>query len=353
MKPWFGCALFVVLTALVGVSFADVAPVVRLGLLPVSEPADNRADPARVALGEAFFFDERLSKSGRLSCGSCHQPAHAYADGAAISAPDGEPRQRRNSMSLINVAYRPTLGWDGAALTLEEQIENSFSPWGDMGLGVADALARISADEDYVRQCREAYATDVDARCLTYAIAAFERSLVSSGSRFDRFLFAREEAALTASERRGWDLFNGRAGCINCHDVFHPSVNALGGAYATFSDERFHNLGVGYGEGRMRDTGRYEITRDAEEHGAFKTPMLRNVALTAPYMHDGSFDTLESVIEFYNEGGRRNPRQSRGLRPLFLTAEEEADIVAFLRALNSDYPVPTGGRGHAGRRRAE
>jgi len=182
------------------------------------------------------------------------------------------------------------------------------------------------------------YQSALDVACLTRSIAAFERTLISANSRFDQYLFGDRREVLTTEERGGWELFAGRAACIDCHDVFHRDVNPLGGAYATFSDERFHNLGIGYHDGAMNDPGRYETTRDPEDFGAFKTPMLRNVSRTAPYMHDGSLASLEDVIEFYNRGGNKNPNQSAGLKPLFLSASDKASLVAFLRAL--DTPAP-------------
>lgn len=308
-----------------------------LGLYAPDVPADNAITPARVALGERFFFDPRLSKSRTLSCASCHQPEHAYADPRAFSPPDGTPARRRNATSVLNTGHRRTLGWEGHAQTLEKQVVLSFGPYGDMGISLADALTAASKDPAYVRGCRAAYQSAVDTACLTRAIATFERSLTSAGSRFDRFLFGGDRTVLNEQERLGWSLFSGRGACIDCHDVFHPEVNPLGGAYATFSDERFHNLGVGYHEGRMIDPGRYETTRDPVTFGAFKTPMLRNVSQTAPYMHDGSLATLDDVIDFYNRGGMPNPNVSTGIKPLYFTAEEKAALVAFLRALDAPY----------------
>ncbi len=216
-------------------------------------------------------------------------------------------------------------------------MELSFGPYGDMGVSMGDALERIADTQSYKEGCAAAYHSSVTSACVTQAIATFERSLVSANSRFDSFLYGGDKAALSDQEKRGWEIFSGRGACIDCHDVFHPEVNPLGGAYATFSDERFHNLGVGYHGGRMSDAGRYEVTRDPDDFGAFKTPMLRNVSRTAPYMHDGSLKSLEDVVEFYNKGGIANRNQTSGIKPLYLTAEEKKSLVAFLKALSSDY----------------
>jgi cytochrome c peroxidase len=309
------------------------------GLYPPESPNNNAPSPARIELGRRLFFEARLSRSGKLSCASCHKPEHAYSDPAPFSRPDGAPAHLRNASSVLNTAYRRSVGWEGQASSLEKQVELSFGPYGDLGLNLADALARISSDPIYVRSCAEAYGTAMDQDCLLRAIAAFERSLVSAGSRFDRYLFQQDKSALTSQEHLGWELFSGRAACIDCHDVFHAEVNPLGGAYATFSDERFHNLGVGYRNGVMSDTGRYVTTRAPEDFGAFKTPMLRNVGRTAPYMHDGSLATLEDVVDFYNRGGNDNPGKSSGVKPLYLSDEEKAALTAFLRALDSEFTI--------------
>ena len=338
--------------ALVGLALAGSAysKSRTIGLYPPDQPPDNLLTNASVALGETLFFDPRLSRSGTLSCATCHDPRHAYSDPRPISVPEGDPVHRRNAPSILNAGYRRSLGWDGAHGSLEHQVESTFGPYGDMGITIGEAIAQISVDPAYVRGCWSAYKSPVDVQCLTRALASFERALVSSNSRFDRFLFGGANGAMSDQERQGWAIFTGRGACIDCHDVFHESVNPLGGAYATFSDERFHNLGVGYRMGIMRDTGRHEVSRDPTVFGAFKTPMLRNVSRTAPYMHDGSLATLEDVVEFYDMGGHPNPNLSAGIRPLFLSQADRTALVAFLRALDLNYYVPTGFRQRPGLR---
>jgi len=315
----------------------SVARAGTLGLYPVDTPDGARLSAEAVQLGEYLFFDKRLSLDESLSCASCHEPGKAYADPRPHSPALGKPRHRRNATSLLNVGYRRSLGWDGNARTLEQQFEQSFGPYGDMGISLSDAIGRLESDPRVVESCRSAFASEVNASCLARAVAAFERNLVSGSSRFDRFLFGNESGVLTERERHGWELFSGKAACIDCHDVFHPSVNPLGGAYATFSDERFHNLGVGHSNGRMSDTGRYDVTRDPADFGSFKTPMLRNVRHTAPYMHDGSLSTLAEVIDFYDRGGNDNEYKTAGVKRLFLSTEEKAALVAFLESLDAGY----------------
>jgi cytochrome c peroxidase len=309
---------------------------VPIGLIEPDIPLDDPLTHEKVTLGAKLFFDARLSKDGSLSCAGCHDPRHAFSDPHRVSRGIGVNARRRNAMSVLNAGYQTSLDWDGRFSTLEEQLQGVFSPWGDMGIDLGEAVAILREDSEYRALFLRAFSREPDVQGLSRALAAYQRSLMSGGSRLDRFLFQNQQSALQEPERRGWELFIGKAGCITCHDVFHPSVNALGGGVALFTDHRFHNLGVGYSNGRMVDLGRYEVTRDPADWGAFKTPSLRNVALTAPYMHDGSLATLDEVVAFYDRGGTPNPNLSTGIQRLFLTRQERADLVALLRALTSE-----------------
>ncbi len=204
-----------------------------------------------------------------------------------------------------------------------------------MGQDADDAVEVIKHDAVYIELFRQAFRAAPNADKMAIALASFQRTLVSGDSPFDRYVFGGEEEALSAKEKRGLDIFSTRAGCLNCHDVFHPRFNALGGGVALFSDFRFHNLGVGYAYGRFNDAGRYLWSRDPQEWGTFRTPMLRNLTLTSPYMHDGSLKTLEEVVEFYDRGGNRNPSISPSIHPLFLRESEKSDLVSFLKSLTS------------------
>jgi cytochrome c peroxidase len=239
----------------------------------------------------------------------------------------------------LNAGYQTSLNWDGRFASLEAQVEGVFSPYGDMGIDAGDAIGRVAADTDYQRWFRRAFAGPPTFARMAEALASYQRFLISGNTRFDRYLFGGDRSALSADEREGFDLFIGKAGCITCHDVFHPSVNGLGGGIALFTDHRFHNLGVGYENGRMLDSGRYEVTRDPTDWGAFKTPSLRNVALTAPYMHDGSLAALTDVVSFYNRGCVPNPNLAPAIRPLYLSANEEQELVLFLNSLTDLHVV--------------
>jgi cytochrome c peroxidase len=296
-------------------------------------PSDNPLTVEKIELGRKLFFDKRLSLNSSISCAACHDPDHGFAEARAASVSANGDKQRRNAPTVLNVGYIPALMWDGRFKTLEKQSLEPFSVWGDMSLDLGDVIDRIAADGEYNRMFREVFRSGPTADALAKSLAAYQRSLVSGGTRFDEYLYGEREDALTDLEKLGYEIFIGRGSCINCHDIFHKSVNPLGGGIATFTDFRFHNLGVGYANGVMKDTGRYEVTLDTTDWGAFRTPTLRNVALTAPYMHDGSLATLEDVIDFYDQGGILNPNISPGLRPLHLTGTQKRGIVAFLKAL--------------------
>ncbi|WP_313952764.1 cytochrome c peroxidase [Accumulibacter sp.] len=307
-----------------------------LGLIEPDIPIGRPLTAAVVDLGGRLFFETRLSASGKTSCASCHNPASGFADSKAASIRDDGSFTNRRTQSVLNAGYLPTTMWDGKYRSLEEQVFDTFRVGGDMGQPVEDAVAQIRSDADYQNAFRRAFGTkEVTAKRLTEAIAQYERSLTSGDSPFDHYVFGGDRTALTVDQVKGLDVFSLRGGCLNCHDVFHPQFNPLGGGTALFTDFRFHNLGVGYKFGRFRDVGRFSITRDPSDLGAFRTPSLRNVAQRAPYMHDGSLKTLEDVVEFYDKGGTPNPNLSPSIRPIFLTSEEKRFLVEFLRALSS------------------
>lgn len=306
---------------------------IPLGLIEPDIPDDNPLTLDKIELGGKLFFDKRLSLKGSTSCATCHDPKHGFAEARKISVSANGDKQRRNAPTILNVGYLPVVMWDGRFRTLEQQSVEPFSIWGDMSLDMGDVIDQISADPDYIRMFKTVFHSGPTAKAMGRALAAYERSLISGATRFDRYLYGEKEDALTDVEKLGYEIFVGRGSCINCHDIFHKSVNPLGGGIATFTDGRFHNLGVGYLNGVMKDTGRFEITMDPIDWGAFRTPTLRNVALTAPYMHDGSLATLEDVIDFYNLGGVPNPNIAPGLRVLHLTDMQKQGLLSFLKAL--------------------
>ncbi|HWB82813.1 MAG TPA: cytochrome c peroxidase [Bryobacteraceae bacterium] len=275
---------------------------VPLGLdayLPV--PETNPLTPAKIALGKKLFFDKALSQDGSMACASCHQPEHAFTDQRQVAMGIGGQAGTRRVPRLANRVYGKSFFWDGRAASLEEQVLQPIANAREMGSSDAEAARRVGITVPEMRD----------------ALASFVRTILSGGARYDHYL-AGEDGALTAQEKLGLRLFTGKADCSSCH--VGPNL----------TDERFHNTGVGNGD----DPGRAAVTGREEDRGAFKTPGLRDVARTPPYMHDGSLATLNDVIDFYNKGGHSNPQLDSEIRPLHLTAEEEAALVAFLEALN-------------------
>ncbi|MGH0248543.1 cytochrome-c peroxidase [Sinorhizobium meliloti] len=304
-----------------------------LGLIEVDVPAGARVSREIISLGSMLFFEPRLSGSGKTSCATCHDPAFAFSDPRPVSVSDNGVKQIRNAPSLYNVGYLPVLMWDGRFLTLEAAAFDPFKANGDMGIDISQAVDFLNADRTYNELFTKAFDGPPTGERMAKALSMYQRSLVSGGTRFDEFVFWGKTQALTSKEEAGLEVFSTRAGCLNCHDVFHPMFNPLGGGTALFTDFRFHNLGVGYVAGRHGDIGRFYKTRDPADVGAFKTPSLRNVELTAPYMHDGSIATLAEVIEFYDRGGTPNDHLSPSISPLHLSQEEKDALLAFLRSL--------------------
>jgi cytochrome c peroxidase len=288
-----------------------------LGLdLYLPAPADNPITTEKLALGRRLFVEARLSADGRTSCASCHQPARAFTDGQRVARGVFGRSGRRNVPSILNRGYGTAFSWDGGGVTLEDQVRRAISSSVDLGLSPAVAAERLSHDATYAAAFDAAFAAPISADLLVQAIATFVRGARSGNSPFDRF-FAGDLAALSTEARRGYVLFTGQARCGRCH------------AGPLFTDEDLHNTGVGWG----RDAGRFDVTELPEDRGRFKTPGLRDVGLTAPYMHDGSLATLEAVVEFYDRGGGRNPNLDPAMRPLRLTPDQRSALVAFLRGL--------------------
>lgn len=229
--------------------------------------------------GKALFFDKRLSRDGSVSCGTCHDPKRAFADGQVLSAGVGGRRGTRHTPTVLGRGAGRLQFWDGRSASLEEQVLEPIRNPNEMAMTVEDALARV--EKDY---------PGLDARGLARALAAYVGSIRSEASAFDRFMHG-DGAALNALEREGLRLFRDKARCYICHSGDQ------------FTDEQFHNTGVAWSGGELRDEGRAGVTGKRYHKGAFKTPTLREVALTAPYMHDGSIGTLEEVVEFYDRGG--------------------------------------------------
>lgn len=282
-------------------------------------PAENQLTKARIDLGRKLFYDKRLSRDMTISCGSCHQQENAFTDGLPIAVGIEDRLGLRNTPTLANIGYTDRMFMDGGVITLELQSQSPIFTHVEMDFTVAGFLQRIAGDTEYERLFREAYDQEPGAFGISRSISAFERTFISAHSRFDAFEYQGDVNALSEAEQRGRNLFFSSAtGCTECH------VPPL------FTNFEFENIGL---YTNYIDTGRMRITQLPEDNGKFKVPNLRNVALTAPYMHDGSFETLEEVIDHFNSGGVNHINQSELIRPLGLTEQDKADLVAFLGSL--------------------
>lgn len=283
-----------------------------------TQPEDNVATAERIALGRRLFFDPLLSVDSSVSCASCHHPSRAFSDTVALSVGVNGGVGKRNAPTLVNVAYAPKLFMDGGVNTLEHQVISPLENPNEMAFKLHDAAARLATIESYQRMSEAAYQRPFSAAVLVRALAAFERSLVGGTSPYDAYL-AGDSSALSAKAQKGMALFfSDRLACSSCHSG------------VLFTGYGYENNGL-----RMRyeDVGRAGVTMRQEDKYRFKVPTLRNVALTGPYMHDGSIASLEEVIVHYDRGGVGHPQQSDNVRPLGLTAADRAALLAFLEAL--------------------
>jgi cytochrome c peroxidase len=288
-------------------------------------PENNPLTKEKIELGRFLFFDKRMSQNNTISCSTCHIPALAFTDGQPVSAGIHRQQGGRSAPTSINRGFSKAQFWDGRATTLEEQsvgpltnpIEHGF-PNND------DVVARINKIEGYKKLFNKAFGTNkITIQHVGKAIASFQRTLISGNSAFDRFDYEGEEKAISEAAKRGKILFFGKARCNLCH-------------FGTnFSDEKFHNVGIGW-EGETVDVGRYHVSHDQKEIGAFKTPTLREISRTAPYMHDGRFVTLKQVVDHYNQGGVKNPFLDNQIIPLNLTEPEKQDLIEMLRTLTGE-----------------
>lgn len=289
----------------------------------VPHPAGNPPTPEKVQLGRRLFEDKRLSATGTIACVSCHDPYLSFSDGEPTGKGITGKRLARHTPSLWNAAFSPLLFWDGRAASLEDQVHFPVEHRDEMGSTLAAAAHRLAGDNDYVRAFAAAFpqAPGISPDTIARALAAYERTLVSPPTRFDAWVAGKADA-LTAAEVRGFRLFTGRGRCISCHAGF------------TLTDHNFYDIGL-----PGNDRGRGKIIDLPAADYAFKVPTLRELAWTAPYMHDGSLATLEDVVRFYEGGGVPRPTRSNDLPVNFrLTDAERADLVAFLQALSSETP---------------
>ena len=304
-----------------------------LGLPPIPTIPDNRPTAEKIALGRKLFLDPRLSRDGQLSCSTCHVPEQGFAlNGSPTAIGLGGAALTRNAPSLLNVAYAAQLFRDGRADSLEQQVWGPLLHSNEMANdSVVELVRRVEALSDYRGLFELAFGDRaVTPDAVAKALASYERSLVAGNSRFDRWYFGGDATALSAQEQDGFRLFRSSF-CSECH--------TLQNKHALFTDNRYHNIGVGFAPeqpARARDAGRHALTQHRLDLGAFRTPTLRNVALTAPYMHDGSLGTLMDVVNYYNAGGSRDPDADSFVAPLNLTYAQKKALVAFLRSLTSE-----------------
>jgi cytochrome c peroxidase len=309
-----------------------------LGLPPVPIPADNPPTAQTIALGRKLFYDPRLSKNNSVSCASCHNPYLSFTDGRAIAQGFGGALGVRNAPTILNAAYSPLQFWDGRASSLEAQSAFPLANPLEMDQPHDVSVSKVRKDPEYKAEFAQAFGPGrITLDLIQKSLASFERTLLSGNSPFDQYEYGGNKKALSPEAIRGLEIFRDpkRGNCAVCHTIENHS--------ALFTNGTFHNIGVGVNaNGEITDLGRFDQTKVEAEKGKFKTPGLRNVALTAPYMHDGSLKTLKDVVDFYAGGGNSNPNLDKDIKPLHLSAQDRADLVAFLESLTGDMPKNAG-----------
>jgi len=316
----------------VGKPVAIKAP---LGLPPVPIPPDNPPTEETIALGRRLFYDPRLSIDGTVSCASCHAPQFAFSDNQPVSDGVGGKLGTRHSPTVINSAYNSLQFWDGRAPSLEEQAKGPMTNPVEMAHSLEGVVKHLQADPKYPGLFKMAWDTDqITIDMVVKSIASFERTVIAGDSPFDRFYYGHDSKALPSAAQRGLIIFISakKGNCAVCHTI--------GNDYALFTDNKFHNLGVGADtRGNLNDLGRYAETKNDADMGAFKTPSLRNLANRGPYMHDGSFPTVKDTLAHYIGGGNWNPHLDKEIHSLdVLTPDERDDLLQFLDSLNGKLP---------------
>jgi len=334
-----------------------------LGLPSVTHPTDNPPTQAKIELGRKLFFDRRLSHNNTMSCGMCHVPEQGFTSNELATPVGHEGKSvRRNSPTVLNVAYVDLLFHDGRDPALETQFVSPMTAVNEMANpSLGFVVGRLAELEDYTPLFQAAFGGGPSPDRIGQALGAYQRTLLSGASRFDKWRYGAQQDALSDQEKQGFELFTGKADCASCH--------IIGDRHALFSDGQFHDTGYGWqreqerqGKGPLievelapgvttlmepdvlltigdpppSDLGRYEVTRDPEDRWRFRTPSLRNVALTAPYMHDGKLRSLTDVVAFYNKGGAPHDGVDPRIKPLGLTPAEAEALIAFLRSLTGD-----------------
>ncbi len=311
-----------------------------LGLPPVLIPAGNPPTVETISLGRRLYYDPMLSVDDTVACASCHHPDFGFTDGKPVSEGVNGQKGGRNAPTVFNVAYFTTQFWDGRAPNLEKQAEGPVQNPIEMAHTLEGVEQKLSVDASYRADFEEAFGPGpITYEKVEKAIASFERTVISGNSPFDRYFYSGDETTLSEAAKRGLEIFRNpqKGNCTACHPI------------GLFTDNQFHNIGVGVDDqGELTDVGRYEVSKNEADRGAFKTPSLRNIALTAPYMHDGGLKTLKEVVDFYIGGGNSNPHLDPQLKVLTPTTEtgevnwSGADLEAFLEALTGELPSNVG-----------
>jgi len=287
-----------------------------------AHPVDERQE-AKIKLGKQLFFDGRLSRNNQVSCAYCHIPGSGFADPHPTSSGVDDLLGGRHAPTILNAAFNPAQFWDGRSSSLEEQALGPIQNPIEMAETADHLSAKLQKVAGYQQQFKEIFGAEVSLQRIAEAIAAFERTLISANSPFDKYMTG-NAAAMGDAAIRGMSLFKGKARCILCHNG------------PNFTDNRYHNLGVPQLGPQMEDWGRYYVTGEKRDKGAFKTTTLRSVLETSPYMHNGAFLSLDYVVDFFDRGGGPNPYLSPLMKPLGLTQDEKSSLVAFLEALTGE-----------------
>jgi cytochrome c peroxidase len=299
-----------------------------IGPLPtaIPQPATNLNYASKISLGKQLYFDGRLSKNNAISCAFCHNPVAGFADPNQTSVGVVGKRGGRQAPTVYNTAFNPFQFWDGRAGSLEEQAIGPIHNPIEMAETHENVVKKLSQIQGYRDQFQSVFGSSVNIQGIGEAIAAYERTVISTNSAFDKFVLG-DASAMNESAQRGMAVFKGKGRCLACHNG------------SNFTDNQFHNTGVPQVGPMKEDLGRYYVTQREHDRRAFKTPTLRSVIESAPYMHDGAFKTLEEVVDFYDKGGNANPQLSSLMKPLGFTAQEKTDLIAFLKALTGE-PIP-------------
>lgn len=302
--------------------------VVPHGLIEPKIPADNPFTKEKAELGKQLYFDPRLSRDNTVSCASCHDPNKGWSNGEAVATGIGGQKGGRSAPTIINAAFSPLQFWDGRAVGLEGQALGPIQNPIEMNLTLPELEKKLNAIPGYRNQFKKVFGTEVTSENIGKAIATFERTVLCANAPYDKFK-AGDKTALSESAQRGMKLFFGKANCSACHSG------------PAFTDGAFHNIGMGT-KHEKPDLGRFEHSKLDGDKSSFKTPGLREIKRTAPYMHDGSHKTLKEVVEYYNKGGETNPQLDEEIFPLKLSPEEIEDLVRFMEeGLSGEYPEVT------------